>query len=87
VSKQIEFSSTEPSEVSIDQIAVENLDMRLTTSQKSRIGKDVARRFRQANPDKEIHTVEKYVNGEMRNVKIYPRSFSHTIEECITESV
>ena len=58
---------------------------RLTTTQKSCIGRNVAKKYRQENPNTDINTVEKYVNGEMRFVKIYPRSFVTTIQECIAE--
>lgn len=77
----------ESSSVSIDQYAVDDMNLRLTTTQKSRIGRVVARRFRQANPGVEIETVPKFVNGEMRMVKIYPRMFIEVIRECINTEI
>ena len=77
----------EASAISIDQYAMDEMNLHLTTNQKSRIGRVVARRFRQANPGVEIETVPKFVNGEMREVKIYPRDFAAVIRECINVEI
>ncbi len=81
------MTNFQTSKVTIDQVAFENLKLRLSTNQKSKIGKEVAMIYRRKFPDSHLHTVPKYCNGEMREVKSYPRSFASTIEECIKMNI
>lgn len=68
--------------VTVDQIVTE-MGLRRTTAQKSAIGKDVAAKYRREHPGSVIETVEKFVNGEMRNVRAYPREFEDSIRTSI----
>ena len=43
----------------------------------------MAKRYRRFHPTMDIQTVDKYVNGEMRPVKAYPREFEDEIVACI----
>jgi len=68
--------------VTIDQVVTE-MGLVKSTRAKAQIGTAAAREYRDRYPGVPIETVEKYVNGEMRHVKAYPRSFKETIESKI----
>jgi len=72
------------SSVTVDQIARE-MGKNLTTSQKSKIGREVIKEYRRLHPGTPLETVEKYVNGEMRQVKAYPREFIDVIQTHIRD--
>ena len=69
--------------VTIDQVATQELNLHLSTNTKSKVGREVVALFRQRFPGQDVPTVPKYVNGEMRKVKAYPRSFMDEIKEQI----
>jgi len=68
--------------VTVDQIASE-MGLRIDTTLKSKIGKNVAKGFRRHHPEAAVESVEKFVNGEMRHVRAYPRWFKESIESQI----
>ncbi len=82
VSRQITSSDNETSEISIDQVLLET-GRSLITSKKARIGRDVAIQYHQLFPGVKINTVDKYINGEIRSVNLYPRSFMAIINDAI----
>lgn len=81
-SSQLESSTL----VTVDQVVTE-MGLRMTTKQKSAIGKEVAEKYRREHPGAAGARVEKYVNGEMRDVRAYPRSFEDSIKSSIMSLV
>ena len=69
----------------IDEVATTHMGLRLSTSVKSKIGQAAARRFAQNHPDLDFERVEKYTNGEMRQIRAYPAVFLDTLKQLITE--
>ena len=68
--------------ITVDQTLTE-MGLRMTTAQKSTVGRDVAAKYRREHPGTVIETVEKFVNGEMRKVRAYPRAFEDSIKTSI----
>jgi len=68
--------------ITVDQTLAE-MGLRMTTAQKSTVGRDVAAKYRREHPGTVIETVEKFVNGEMRKVRAYPRAFEDSIRTSI----
>lgn len=68
--------------VTVDQIVME-MGLRMTTKQKSNIGRELAVKYSREHPGAQSQHVEKFVNGEMRNVRAYPRDFEDSIKSSI----
>lgn len=69
----------------IDEVATTHMGLRLSTPVKSKIGMAAAKRFARDHPDLAVERVEKYTNGELRQVRAYPAVFVDTLKQLITQ--
>ena len=81
--RTITAQSQPASHITIDEVATDHMDLRLSTNVKSRIGMAASRLFKEQYPNDEPQRVPKYVNGEMREVRAYPSFFLDEIKKLI----